>query len=70
MLAEARAGEQKLAEDEDAGTKLAEELGMRFLDVDNHGDATNPAKLKRRSLRPGQRKPTRDSVGIEHYATR
>jgi hypothetical protein len=68
MLTEARAGEQKLAEDEDAGAKLAEELGMRFLDVDNHGDATNPAKLKRRSLRPGQRKPTRDSVGIEQYA--
>jgi len=68
MLAEARVGEQKLAEGEDAGTKLAEELGMRFLDVDNHGDATNPAKLKRRSLRPGQRKPTRDSVGIEQYA--
>ena len=68
ILAEARAGEQKLVDDEVTGTKLAEELGMRFLEVGNHGDAPNLAKLKRRSLRPGQRKPTRDPVGIEQHA--
>jgi ABC-type nitrate/sulfonate/bicarbonate transport system ATPase subunit len=68
MLAEARAGEQKLAEDENAGTKLAEELGMMVPDGGTPGDAPNPATPKRRCLRPGQRKPTRDPVGIEQYA--
>ncbi len=68
MLAEARAGEQNLAEDEDAGTKLAEELGMSFFDVGAPAGAPNPSAPKRRSLRPGERKPTRDAVGIEQYA--
>jgi hypothetical protein len=68
MLVEARAGEQKLVEDEDAGTKLAEELGMMVVDGGTPCDAPSPATHKRPSLRPGQRKPTRDPVGIEEYA--
>lgn len=68
MLAEARAGEEKLAEDEDAGIKLAEEIGMNFFEVGNNGDALNPSTSKRRSLRPGERKPKRDPVGLDQYA--
>lgn len=68
MLAEARAGEQRLAEDEDAAAKFAEELGMMVVDGGTSGGARNPATPKRHSLRPGQRKPTRDPVGIEQFA--
>ena len=48
MLAEARAGEEKLAEDEDAGTKLAEEIGLNFFEVGNNGDATQSLHIQTR----------------------
>jgi energy-coupling factor transporter ATP-binding protein EcfA2 len=68
MLSEARAGEGKLTEDKNAEIQLAEKLGMRLFDLETSGETPNPAKARRRSLRPGERKPTRDSVGIEKYA--
>lgn len=68
MLAEARAGEEKLAETEADAGKLAGELGMTVIDG---GLSDAPVKVEPKPAsrrRPGQRNPHRDPIGTDRYA--
>ena len=69
MLAEARAGEEKLAETEADADKLAAELGMMVIDggLPDAAPARNKPKSTNRR-RPGQRNPHRDPIGTAQYA--